>query len=207
MRRRRQYFCYKYGLACLLMVRLTSMNCRWPGKGSSTREQRFPAELTGIFSVPSTLKIYLDLTPVSSWACLASPPLWSAKWRLEKAATRIVQNRTVSSHPPLCTSHAAFQADTCANPGLPQWIVKNALATCYILSSCLKATPGFDDELYSETNLLIHYPSVIPIAKLGPYSCSDPIFRRVGTQSEAAPHASNLPFATIDQIYYTNIPL
>ena len=52
--------------ACLLMVRLTSMNCRWPGKGSSTREQRFPAELTGIFSVPSTLKIYLDLTPVSS---------------------------------------------------------------------------------------------------------------------------------------------
>ena len=64
-----------------------------------------------------------------------------------------------------------------------------------------------NDELYSETNLLIHYPSVIPIAKLGPYSCSDPIFRRVCTQSEAAPHASNLPFATIDQIYYTNIPL
>ena len=149
----------------------------------------------------------VDLTPVSSWACLASPPLWSAKWRLEKAATRIVQKRTVSSHPPLCTSHAAFQADTCANPGLPQWIVKNALATCYILSSCYKATPGFNDELYSETNLLIHYPSVIPIAKLGPYSCSDPIFRRVCSQSEAAPHASNLPFATIDQIYYTNIPL
>ena len=77
----------------------------------------------------------------------------------------------------------------------------------HLVKLLFKATPGFNDELYSETNLLIHYPSVIPIAKLGPNSCSDPIFRRVCSQSEAAPHASNLPFATIDQIYYTNIPL
>ena len=38
--------------------------------------------------------------------------------------------------------------------------------------------PGLNHEsTYSETKEIIHYPSVIPIAKLGPYSCSDPIFR------------------------------
>ena len=65
--------------------------------------------------------------------------------------------------------------------------------------------PGFNHEsTYSETKEIIHYPSVIPIAKLGPYSCSDPIFRWVRwsrqSQSEAASssHASNLPFSTID---------
>ena len=64
-------------------------------------------------------KLHIDLKPifVSSLWCTLGGGGW---WWLKKAVTRVVQNPTVSSHPPLYMSHPAFQSDTCALCSLSQ---------------------------------------------------------------------------------------